>query len=162
VDIFGTQNVHYIKDVDESKKLNNLKGPAMIISASGMCEAGRVLHHLANSIGDPNTLILIIGFMAENTLGRHLIELKDSPGSFVKIYGEMHQLNARVKVLNSFSAHADANELLDYYNCFDKKLLKRIFLVHGENEQQLIFKATLEKNGYTNIEIPVRGQEIIL
>jgi metallo-beta-lactamase family protein len=132
----------------------------MIISASGMCEAGRILHHLANNIGNPKNTIMIIGYMAEHTLGRELIKASDKPGYKVKIFGEEHVVKAKVKVLNSFSAHADSGELLDYFKEFDKSMLKKIFLVHGESPQQDNFKGILESNGFKNILIPERGQEI--
>ncbi len=157
VNVFGLDNVLYIKDVTESKKLNEYKGTCMIISASGMCEAGRILHHLANNIQNKNNMILIIGFMAENTLGKRIVEAKDTPGTRVKIFGEEYRVNAKVKILNAFSAHADQNELLRYINKFDKKKLKKLFLVHGEAEQQGIFEQKLRENGFKNIFIPKRG-----
>jgi metallo-beta-lactamase family protein len=157
INVFGLDNVLYIKDVTESKKLNEYKGTCMIISASGMCEAGRILHHLANNIQNKNNMIMIIGFMAENTLGKRIIEAKDKPGTKVKIFGDEYKVKAKVKVLNAFSAHADQNELLTYLNKFDKKKLKKLFLVHGEQEQQGIFEKKLRENGFKNIFIPKRG-----
>ena len=162
VDVFGLDNVLYIKDVEESKKLNSVKGPCMIVSASGMCEAGRILHHLANNIENPNAMIMVIGYMAQNTLGRRIVDLKDTPGSKVKIFGEEHKLNAKVRVLNAFSAHADQKELVEYVNQFDKSKLKKIFLVHGENSQQITLKGVLEQNGFNNIFIPALGDEFEL
>ena len=157
VNIFGLDNVLYIKDVEESKKLNDLKGPCMIVSASGMCEAGRILHHLANNVDKPNAMILIIGFMAENTLGRKLIDFKDTPNAPIKIFGEEHRLKAKVRVLDAFSAHADQRELLEYVKQFNKTRLKKIFLVHGEKSQQDILKGVLNSNGFDNVYIPARG-----
>ena len=101
--IFGLNSVQYISDVEDSKKLNSFNGTCMIISASGMCEAGRILHHLANNIQDNRNTILIIGYMAANTLGRRLIDLKDLPGSKVKIFGDVYKIRAKIKVLNAFS-----------------------------------------------------------
>lgn len=157
VDVFGMDNVKYIKDVQDSMKLNNLKGPYMIISASGMCEAGRILHHLRNNIDNPNNIILIVGFMAEHTLGRRIVEAKDEPGTRVKIFGEEHIVRAKVKIINAFSGHADRDEMLEYLSQMDKTRVKKMFLVHGEAEQQIEFKKTLEANGFNNVFIPKRG-----
>ncbi|MFA5403475.1 MAG: MBL fold metallo-hydrolase [Ignavibacteria bacterium] len=157
INVFGLNNVLYIKDVNESKKLNEFKGTCMIISASGMCEAGRILHHLANNIQNKNNLIMIVGFMAENTLGKRIIEAKDTPGAKIKIFGEEYKVNAKVKILNAFSAHADQNELISYLNKFDKKKLKKLFLVHGEPEQQGIMMEKLQSTGFKNVFIPKRG-----
>jgi metallo-beta-lactamase family protein len=159
LEIFGEENIHYISDVNDSKKLNTFQGPCIIISASGMCEAGRILHHLANNIENPNNTILIVGFMAEYTLGRKLVEMKDITGGTVKIFGEEFRVNAKINVLNSFSAHADKNELRKYVSLFDKNKMKKIFLVHGEPDQQKIFRDDLVNTGYKNIEIPSRGDE---
>ena len=114
VNVFGLDSVKYIKNVEESKKLNGVKGTAMIISASGMCEAGRILHHLLNNVGNAKNTIMIIGYMAEHTLGRELIKASDKPGYKVKIFGEEHVVKAKVRILNAFSAHADSAEILDY------------------------------------------------
>jgi metallo-beta-lactamase family protein len=162
VDVFGFSNLLYIKDVEESKSLNEFKGPAMIISASGMAEAGRVLHHLANNIEDPASTILIIGFMAPDTLGRRLVESKDTENSIVKIFGEEHPVRAKVVILNSFSAHADRNELHHYFAQFDKKQLENIYLVHGDLDQQEALQSMLKKDGFNNIDIPEKGSEIII
>ncbi|RPI18700.1 MAG: MBL fold metallo-hydrolase [Ignavibacteriae bacterium] len=159
VDIFGFSNLTYIKDVEESKALNNFKGPCMIISASGMAEAGRILHHLANNIEDPASTILIIGFMAPETLGRRLIESRDVLNPLVKIFGDEHHVMAKVVVLNSFSAHADRNELQQYFAKFDKKKLESIFLVHGDYDQQQALQSMLKSDGFNNIEIPEKGSE---
>jgi metallo-beta-lactamase family protein len=157
VNVFGLDNVEYIKDVNDSKKLNEFKGTCMIISASGMCEAGRILHHLANNISNSKNVIMIIGFMAENTLGRRIVEAKDTPGTKVKIFGDEYKVKAKIRVLNAFSGHADQNELIAYLNKFDKNILKKLFLVHGEPEGQKILEVELRKNGFNNIFIPARG-----
>jgi len=159
VNVFGFENIKYIKNVEESKKLNNIKGTAMIISASGMCEAGRILHHLLNNIGDKKNTIMIIGYMAEHTLGRELIKASDKPEYKVKIFGEEHVVKAKVKILNAFSAHADSGEILDYMKQFDKDKLMKIFLVHGEDPQQENLKTILNSNGFKDIIIPDRGNE---
>jgi metallo-beta-lactamase family protein len=162
IDIFGSADVKFIKDVEESKKLNNIKTCCMIISASGMCESGRILHHLANNVQDPKNTILIIGFMAEHTLGRRLVEAKDEKGKKIKIFGDEYKVNATVEVLNSFSAHADKDELNDYFVKFNREKLKNIYLVHGEIDQQEILKNSLKSLGFKDIQIPFKGDEVEL
>ncbi len=152
-DPFGFNKLNYISDVADSKKLNEIQGPCMIISSSGMCEAGRILHHLANNIGNQSTIILIVGYMAEHTLGRKLVN-NENP---INIFGDEYKLNAEVIVLNSFSGHADANELFNYCNFMDKDRIQKLFLVHGEFEQQEIFKKRLSGNGFKNVIIPEKG-----
>lgn len=150
---FLLKNITYVKTIEESKSLNKRHGPLMIISASGMCEGGRVLHHLKNSIESPQNIILITGYQAENTLGRKIQE-GISP---VKIYGKSYNVRAQVKTLNEFSAHADQNDLISYISHI--KNLERIFLVHSELPQSTAFKNLLEKT-YQNlpVEIPTMGQ----
>ena len=152
-DPFGFNKLKYITDVADSKELNNIPGPHIIISSSGMCEAGRILHHLANNIDDPNNIVLIVGYSAEHTLGRKIVEKEE----VVKIFGEEHKLNAEVVVFNSFSAHADANELIQYCEQFDKSRIQKVFIVHGDYDQQEIFMNRLKAVGYNNILIPERG-----
>jgi metallo-beta-lactamase family protein len=160
VDIFGFSNMTYIKDVEESKALNNFKGSCVIISASGMCEAGRVLHHLANNIEDEKLTILIVGYMAENTLGKKLVDSKDDLNAVVRIFGDEYKVRAKIIVLNSFSAHADRNELLAYYSLFDKNQLENIFLVHGDYDQQIALRDGLTNADFKNISIPEKGKEV--
>ena len=150
---FLLENLIYVRSQQESKSLNDKKGLLMIISASGMAEGGRVLHHLKNNIEDPKNIILITGYQAENTLGRRIQE-GISP---VKIFGKKYDVKAQVKTLNEFSAHADQNDLLSYISHI--KDLQRIFLVHTELKQSTIFKNILEKS-YPSlpIEIPTMGQ----
>ncbi len=153
-DPLGLNQLQYVRTAEESKKLNDIKEPCMIIAASGMCEAGRILHHLANTIGDPRNTILIVGYQADHTLGKRLVDQWDE----VKIYGELYKRKAEVVVLNSFSAHADGNELLKYIGRFDRNQLQKIFLVHGELERSEDLQKGLSERNYTNVEIPVRGQ----
>ncbi|HEX2983043.1 MAG TPA: MBL fold metallo-hydrolase [Ignavibacteriales bacterium] len=152
-DPFGFDELIYITDVEESKKLNEMQGPCMIISSSGMCEAGRILHHLANNIENPNNIVLIVGYSAENTLGRKIVEREP----IVKIFGEEYNLKSEVIVMNSLSAHADSNELLAYCNNFDKSRLQKLFLVHGDFDQQTKFMGRLNEAGFKNVYIPDRG-----
>ena len=129
-DPFGFNRLTYIRDVNESKKLNSRKGPFIVISASGMCEAGRILHHLRNNIGDSRNTVLLTGYQAENTLGR---KLRDGWKS-VRIFGIPEQVEAEVAALEALSAHADAGELLDWMKPMAASL-KKVFLVHGEPVQ---------------------------
>ena len=151
-DVFGFDQLTYIRDVAESKKLNDRKGPCMIISASGMCEAGRIVHHLRNNIEDPKNTVMIVGYQAEHTLGRKIVERWPE----VTIFGEVKKLNCEVAVMNSFSGHADQNELLDYVDNFDNEKLKNIFLVHGDVDQSEKFAAVLKEKNFKNVTIPQR------
>lgn len=153
---FGFGLLKYITDVEDSKALNEYRGPCMIISAAGMCEFGRILHHLKNNIEDPKTTILIVGYMAENTLGRKILEKQP----IVKIFGEPYNLRANVVVMDAFSAHADRSDLLDYLS--NVRDLKKIFLVHGEMTQGLMLKNILIEKGYKDISVPARGESFTL
>ena len=154
-DPLGLSQLHYVRTAEESKKLNDLKEPCIIIAASGMCEAGRILHHLANNIGDERNTVIIVGYQAEHTLGKKLVDKWEE----VRIFGDIFKRRAEVVVLNSFSAHADGNELLKYIGQFDKKKLQHIFLVHGELERQQNLQTGLQEHGYSRVEIPVKGQK---
>lgn len=153
---FGFGRLKYTRDVEESKALNELNGPAIIISASGMCENGRILHHLKNNIEDPKNTIMIVGFMAANTLGRKIQEGQ----KMVNIFGEPYKLRAEVCKMDAFSGHADRSDLLDYISKIEG--LKKIFLVHGEESQGQKFKSYLEESGFKDVEQPERGQEFEL
>jgi len=150
---FEFEFVHFTESVEESKALNDLREPAIIISASGMCETGRILHHLANNIENSRNQILIVGYNAENTLGRRIADGE----KIVKIFGEEYKVKAKVTVLDSLSAHADQRELLDYFQNFDKQKLEKIFLVHGEENELQTFASLLTQKGFKNINIPERG-----
>ena len=119
-----------------------------------MCEAGRITHHLANSSGDERNMVLIVGYQAENTLGKRLV-LREP---VVNIFGEPHALRAEVVVLNSFSAHADRNELLEYCRRFPSGVMKGIFLVHGDPDQSAVFAQGLHEAGFPRVGVPVRGE----
>lgn len=151
-DPFGFARLQYIRDVEDSKKLNSLKDPCIIISASGMCETGRILHHLKNNIENPNNIILIVGFMAQNTLGRKLVER----WPVVKIFGEEYNLKAEVVIMNAFSAHADRNDLLTYLQGTQQRL-RQAFLVHGEENQSQQLAEALVAGGFSNAIIPSIG-----
>jgi len=150
---FLFDNLIYVRSTEESKSLNDLRGPFMVISASGMAEGGRILHHLKRNISDPNNIILITGYQAENTLGRKIKE-GISP---VKIFGEEYPVKAEVIVLDELSAHADKNDLLTYIS--RTKDLKRLFLIHTEPLRALSFeKVVKESYPLLSIDIPDMGQ----
>jgi metallo-beta-lactamase family protein len=135
---FGMENLTYIRELAHSKKLNDLKDPAVIISASGMCEAGRIRHHLANHISNPANLILFIGYCAESTLGAQILAGQNP----VNIFGEPHPVSAQIASLDSFSGHADKNELRRYVERIGGDI-KKISVIHGEESQALAFAQTL-------------------
>jgi metallo-beta-lactamase family protein len=137
---FGMENLTYIRELAHSMKLNDMQDPAIIISASGMAEAGRIRHHLKNNIGDPNNLVLFVGYCAEHTLGAR-IRAGDSP---VNIFGEPYEVRARVAVLDAFSGHADRSELKDYVSRLTGEI-KKIAVVHGEESQALAFVDLLKE-----------------
>jgi metallo-beta-lactamase family protein len=155
---FGLRTMKYISSAEESKQLNELTEPCMIIAASGMCEAGRILHHLANNIEDPRNLILIVGYQADHTLGKKLVDQWEK----VKILGEEHTLKAEVAVLNSFSAHADHNDLLQYIGRLNAKRLEEVFLVHGEKVRAEELATGLKEKGIDRVAIPERGMKVEL
>ena len=137
---FGMENLTYIREVAHSMKLNELKDPAIIISASGMAEAGRIRHHLKNHIGNPVNLILFIGYCAEHTLGAQIMTGRNP----VNIFGEPHEVRARVASLDAFSGHADKHELQRYVESLTGRV-KKIAVIHGEEEQCLAFAETLRR-----------------
>ena len=154
-DPFGFMRLQYVRSAEASKQLNDKKEPCMIISASGMCEAGRILHHLANNIQDSRNTVMIVGYCAEHTLGKRLVDREEE----VNILGATYKRKAEVVVHNSFSAHADNYDLLKYINRFDKRHLQKIFVVHGEIERSTSLQNGLKEIGFTNVEIPVREQQ---
>jgi metallo-beta-lactamase family protein len=153
-DPFGFASLTYIRSLEESKALNDRSGPFIVIAASGMCEAGRVVHHLANSVGDPRNMVLIVGYQAEHTLGKKLVLHEP----VVNILGEPRDVRAEIVVLNSFSGHADRNELLDYIRQFDLRTMRQVFLVHGDPDQSEKLASGLHDTGFSNVSIPVRGE----
>jgi metallo-beta-lactamase family protein len=157
-DPFGFSSLHYIKNVDDSKKLNMTKKPCVIISASGMMEAGRVKHHLANSISDPRNTILAVGYCAPSTLGARILEGEKE----VSIFGLKHQVKADIERIEAFSGHGDYKEMMNFLQCQDKKQVKKVFLVHGEYESQQFYRDQLLSNGFGNISMPAPGDEVEL
>lgn len=151
--LFDFKAVHYVQSVEESKALHGMNGPMIIASASGMCEAGRILHHLKNNIEDPRNTILIVGYQAANTLGRRLVEKVKQ----IKIFGEMYTLKAHVKVLNGFSSHANAQDLRDLTRPLANGC-RQAFIVHGELDQSEALAANMRADGFRNVVIPESGQ----
>jgi len=156
-DVFGFSRLRYIRDVADSKALNDLRGPMLIISASGMCEAGRVIHHLRNTVADPRNTVLITGFQAEHTLGRKILDKWPE----VPIFGDMFRLRAEVAKINELSGHADQRELLEWLRPIAGGL-KKIFLVHGEARQQVAFQSAVQAMYGVEVVIPSRGDDFDL
>lgn len=156
-DPFGFKNLVYLTDVESSRSLNYKTEPMIIISGSGMCEGGRVVHHLRNNIENPSNTVLIVGYQAQHTLGRRLVEHKRR----VRIFGVERELNARVEVINSFSAHADKGELIEFVERCGKRL-KGIFIVHGDEEQSLALAGYIQEKGFQNVVVPTQKQFIEL
>ncbi len=158
-DPFGFNSLHYIKKVEESKQLNEKEGPCIIISSSGMMEAGRIKHHVANNISNPNNTILIVGYCSPTSLGARIQE----PGlAYISIFGEYHQVNARIEKIESFSGHCDYREMIHFLSCQDTRQVRKVFLVHGDYGVQQAYKETLEKEGFSNVEIPAQGEEFTI
>jgi metallo-beta-lactamase family protein len=154
-DPFGFNNLTYITKVEDSKKLNDHKQPCVIISASGMMEAGRVKHHLANNISDPRNTVLAVGYCSPATLGARIL----SGAKEVSIHGIVYKVNADIRKIDAFSGHADYKEMIGFLGCQEKSGVEKTFIVHGEYETQKKYVAELEKEGFRNLEIPARGQE---
>lgn len=156
-DPFSHANLKYITSVEESMALNSREDPMIIISASGMCEGGRIVHHIRNNMSNPNNTIMIIGYMARHTMGRRIVERQRK----LRIFGVERELNARVEVINSFSAHADRDELIDFVEHCGKEL-KGIFIVHGDEEQSLALAGHLQAKGFEGVVVPLPKQFIDL
>lgn len=155
-DPFGFEGLTLVRSVKGSKELNANDRQAIIITASGMCEAGRILHHLKNGIDDPKNTILFVGYCAQNTLGWKIREGWDK----VKIFGQPYELKAHVEIMDSFSGHADHSELLDYFHAMTGPK-KKVWLVHGEQSRSEAFCAALrEEHTSGDVEVGVLGEEV--
>jgi len=150
---FSYDGVTYVADVEDSKALNDRDGPMIIISASGMCESGRILHHLQHSITDPDNVILIVGYQAENTLGRRIQDGADP----VKIFGDPYPVRARVTTIDALSSHADDAELTSYIASVNHAI-EKIFVVHGEEARSEALAAELPRLCAGDIVIPQPGE----
>lgn len=157
-DPFGFNRLTYITRHEDSKKLNDYKKPCIIISASGMMEAGRIKHHLANNISDDRNTILVVGYCSPLTLGARIARGDKE----VSIFGTTYQVKAEVKIIDSFSGHGDYNEMIDFLSCQEKSSVKTTFLVHGEYETQLKYASRLHESGFDTIQIPSMKQEFVL
>ena len=156
-DIFDFPLVRYVRDVEESKRLNSLTGPAVIIAASGMAESGRILHHLASHIGDHRNVVLFVGYQAENTLGRRIQDGAES----VKIFGEMHPRRAEVLSLSGYSAHADRGGLRDWVRRIGGPI-RRAFVVHGEAGPAFAMAQILQDEAVEEVIVPKHGESFPL
>jgi metallo-beta-lactamase family protein len=156
-DPFGFDQLFYLTEREDSMRLNHLKGPAVILSSSGMAEAGRIKHHLANHIGNPQNTVLIVGYCEPNSLGGRLA----AGDKVVSIHGKRHKVKAMVTSLEEYSAHAGQSELLRYLHG-QSQTCKTVFLVHGEYDKQLIFKSKLEQVGFQKVLIPELGESVYL
>jgi metallo-beta-lactamase family protein len=144
--------VRYVRDVADSKKLNTLSGPAVIIAASGMAESGRILHHLASHIGDPGNCVLFVGYQAANTLGRRIQE-GQTP---VKIFGDTFERRAEVESIDGYSAHADRDELRAWVRRLGGPI-RRAFVVHGEPSALGAMANLLREEGVREVHVPEQG-----
>jgi metallo-beta-lactamase family protein len=152
---FGFENLTLVRSVKGSMALNDITGVAIIISASGMCEAGRILHHLKNNIGNARTTILFVGYCADNTLGRRIRDGEKE----VPILGGRYQVRAKIETVDSFSGHADHSELCDYFTRTTGPK-KRVWLVHGESAHSAALQEALQKLHGAPVEVPVLGSQV--
>jgi metallo-beta-lactamase family protein len=154
---FGWPRLRYVRQADESKALNESKQPSVIIAASGMCEAGRVLHHLKHHIEDPRTTVLFVGYQAEYTLGRKILD----GDKIVKIFGDEYQVRAQIKRLAGYSGHGDHNDLVGFaHNMLHKPA--QTFIVHAEMEAAEKLQAGLKGIGLKEVQIPDRGDKLVI
>jgi metallo-beta-lactamase family protein len=157
-DPFGFNSLFYIQRQEDSKKLNNIKKPCVIISASGMMEAGRVKHHLANNISNQKNTILAVGYCSPSTLGARILRGDKE----VSIHGKVYKVKADIRRIESFSGHGDYREMINFLKCQDISKLQKTILVHGEYESQKKYQTFLEAEGFKNILIPSQGNEFEL
>lgn len=153
---FFFDDVTYIESVDESKALNE-EHHGIIVSASGMCEAGRIVHHLKRTVGNPKDCVLIVGYQAEGTVGRRLVEKYDR----IRLFGKKYDVNCKVRSMGGFSAHADWREMIDAYGHLGKQL-ERTFVVHGEERPAMTHADRLEDHGFKNVHVPVKRERVVI
>ncbi|MDB5206048.1 MAG: fold metallo-hydrolase, partial [Flavisolibacter sp.] len=157
-DPFSFKGIQYIENVEESKALNYRNEPCVIISASGMAEAGRVKHHISNNVENSRNGILMTGYCEPASLGARLL----TGAKEVGIFGVQHEVNAEIGQIRSMSAHGDYEDLSQWLACQDKQQIKKLFLVHGEFDVQQDFRTWLLKKGFADVEIPQQHFEITL
>lgn len=155
-DPFGFNDLYFIREVEDSKKLNEIEEPCIIISASGMMEAGRVKHHLANSISNPRNTVLAVGYCSPVTLGARILRGDKE----VSIFGNIYQVKADIERIDSYSGHADYNEMIQFLDCQDHKKVSNLILVHGDIDSQQFFSLKLKESGFENVMIPELGEGI--
>lgn len=155
---FGWDRLQYIRKAEGSKELNERTDPMVIISASGMATAGRIVHHLRNNVENPKTTVMMVGYCAEGTTGRDLIEGDKT----IKLFGDEFEVNAEVEVMNSFSAHADEPGMVGFLSHLDQSKLRQTFLVHGDKERAEKLKSALKDKDWGEIIIPAHGQSFDL
>ena len=151
---FAFENLKYVSIAEESKQLNQLDEPCIIISASGMADSGRVKHHIKNNVSNAQNTILLVGYCTPSSLAGKLQMGND----FVYIFGEKHEVKAQIKTLSGYSAHADSKEIMAFLSCQNPKLVKKVFLVHGEQKPMEHLKEMLHGAGYASVEMPAKGQ----
>lgn len=154
---FQFGNLHFVQNVRESKAINTTKEPMIIISASGMCENGRIRHHLKNNIADPRSTVVLVGFMAEHTLGRKIGQRRET----VNIFGEPYALNAEVVDIDGFSAHADSDALMRYFHAVGESV-KQVAVVHGEEKSAEALAALIRRDSNTEVVIPTPGESMYI
>lgn len=152
---FEFKNLQYITEVEESKQLNSINEPCIIISSSGMAEAGRIKHHITNNVENNKNTILLVGYCTPESLGGKL----KAGHKLVRIFGEEKQVKAQVRVLDYYSSHADYKEIINYLGCIKSAKVKQTFLVHGEIDAQTELKQHLTKAGFNQISIPQLGEQ---
>ena len=150
---FYFKNLHFITDVEDSKKLNHLKEPCIIISASGMAEAGRVKHHIRNNISSAANTILLVGYCTPSSLGGRL----KAGNPEVRIFGDEYKIKARVETIDAYSAHGDYQEMIQYLSCQNAAMVKKVYLVHGDYPAMNFFRGKLMEEGFKNIVVPEQG-----
>ena len=154
---FEFRNLHFVQNVRESKAINMMKEPMIIISASGMCENGRIRHHLKNNISDPRSTIVLVGFMAEHTLGRQIRERRET----VNIFGEPHAVSAEIVDIDGFSAHADSDALMRYFHAVSENV-KQVAIVHGEEKSAEALSALIGRTSQAEVVIPEPGESVYI
>jgi metallo-beta-lactamase family protein len=155
---FDAPNIEYVRDVSRSKQLNFINGPAIIISASGMAESGRIQHHIKNNIEDEENLILFVSYQAENTLGRKLVD----GAKVIRVFGDEYRVRARVGTIDGYSSHADQKELLAWVSDLDRSRTREVFLVHGEPTAAFTLAEKLREDGFAKVTVPERGDSFEL
>jgi metallo-beta-lactamase family protein len=156
-DLFGGRHVQYVRKMEDSKALNSRREPCVILASSGMCEAGRILHHLAHNVEDPRTTVLLVGFQAPDTLGRRLAEHQPE----VRILNRTYRPRAEVDMMSGFSSHADQDDLLRDFRPLAGRV-KRVRLVHGEPERSEALAQALRAAGFADTAVPKPGESVAL